>query len=44
MRDLWLPALLGMTPISVLSTVYLCSGDPDRRRRAYQLLKLWFRR
>jgi hypothetical protein len=44
MYDLALPVAVPTIGIIALATVYLVSKDPDRRRRAWQLLKLLLRR
>jgi hypothetical protein len=42
--DLVLFVAIPALGITVLAIVYLVSGDPDRRARAWQLLKLLLRR
>ncbi|MEU6070649.1 hypothetical protein ABZ864_40965 [Streptomyces sp. NPDC047082] len=44
MPDLTAPVLLAGTPVALVAGVYLWSADPDRRRRAWQLLRLLLRR
>lgn len=44
MYDLALPAAVPAIVIIALAVVYLGSKDPERRRRAWKLLKLLLRR
>ena len=44
MYDLLLPVATPALGIAVLAVVYMVSKDPDRRGRAWQLLKLLLRR
>ena len=44
MYDLILPAAVPASGIAVLAVVYMASKDPDRRGRAWRLLKLLLRR
>lgn len=44
MYDLNLTAALGVTALMVLGAVYVWSADPDRRARAWRLLRLLLRR
>ena len=44
MYDLNLAVMATAAGIAILAAVYLWSNDPDRRRRAWQLLKLLLRR
>jgi len=40
MYDLAVPVIVTTTGSVTLATVYVLSKDPERRRRAWQLLKL----
>ena len=40
MYDVSFTVVLVATGVTVLAAVYLCSKDPDRRHRAWQLLSL----
>jgi hypothetical protein len=44
MYDVDLAVIVTAGEIAILATVFLWSKDPDRRSRAWQLLKLLFRR
>lgn len=44
MYDLILPTAVPALGIATLAVVYVASKDPDRRGRAWQLLKLLLRR
>jgi hypothetical protein len=44
MYDAYLTFIVATTGIATVAAVYLWSEDPDRRRRAWQLLKLLRRR
>jgi hypothetical protein len=44
MYQLPLPVMVPAAGVIVLAAVYMMSKDPDRRARAWQLLKLLLRR